>query len=233
MGTDKKAAVDVYADVGSLILRVLLREPRMEWTSLELAELSGTSVAWANHVLNALEKKGVVERLRAGGKSVSRLVEPVKLLNDWLAHYNFSRNAVYPFYIRTKKERNILIKAFEKNSVQYAATGYYAAGIISNYMGGVPEMLYVYPGRGEKLTYDEFVTHLSNQYSLLPVQKGANLILVKPYYKRGVFFGVKYCGRTMVVSPIQLYLDIYHLDQGYELISELREYFHKEGLTYV
>ncbi len=104
-----KKAVDIYADMASMVLRVLLKEPQAEWTSLELSKESRTSIAWANHVLNALEEGGVLERHRRGGKSTSLLLDPPALLKNWTLHYNFSKNIIYPFYVKSKKDKSLYI----------------------------------------------------------------------------------------------------------------------------
>src|SRR3989338_1559479 len=166
-----KRAVDIYADAANLVLRLLLKEPRRAWTSLQLARSSGTSVAWANHVLNALEKRGILERQRAGGKSWSRLLKPMELLRDWTVHYDFSKNTAHPFYVKTVQERDSLFKYFKASGIEYAATGYYAVSLLTSFVSGVPEMFYVYPSQTD-ITYDAFIMRLSNQFSLLPVQKG-------------------------------------------------------------
>ena len=227
-----KKAVDIYADAANLVLRLLLKEPQKDWTSLQLAKSSGTSTAWANHVLNALEKRGILERQRAGGKSRSKLLKPKELIRDWTTHYDFSKNVTYPFYVKTVQERNSLFKYFKASGIEYAATGYYTVSLLTGFVSGVPEMFYVYHPQKD-IMYSDLIMRLSNQFSLLPVQKGANLIIVKPYYRRGVFFDSKFFNNEKIVSPIQLYLDIYHLDQGREFIKELAGYFHKEGFYYV
>ena len=129
------------------------------------------------------------------------------------------------------QERDSLFKYFKASGIEYAATGYYAVSLLTSFVSGVPEMFYVYPSQTD-ITYDAFIMRLSNQFSLLPVQKGANLIVVEPYYRKGAFFDSKFFNKEKVVSPIQLYLDICHLDQGREFIKELAEYFHKEGFYY-
>lgn len=220
MNPTRKLALDVFADAASMVLRVLFKEPQGEWTSVLLAKQSGTSVAWVNHVLNALEEMSVVERRRAGGKSTTKLLHPGMLLKKWTDNYNFSRNELHPFYVRNENDRSALFGHFVDAKISHAATGYYAVSLLSNYVVGAPEMIYVYPS-AENCDYGEFITGLENRFSLLPVKKGANLIILKPYYRKGVFFDLKEHGGRKIVSHFQLYLDLYHADQGMEFIKEL------------
>ncbi len=220
MSVTRKIALDVFADSASVVLRLLFKEPQEEWTSVLLAKRSGTSVAWVNHVLNALEGMGVAERLRAGGNSATKLLHPGVLLKKWTDNYSFSRNELHPFYVRNEDDRRALFGHFDDAKISYAATGYYAVSLLSGYLRGAPEMIYVHPSQ-ESFEYNKFITDLENRFSLLPVKKGANLILVRPYYKKGAFFDLKEHDGQKIVSNLQLYLDLYHTDQGREFIKEL------------
>jgi hypothetical protein len=42
------------------------------------------------------------------------------------------------------------------------------------------------------------------------VKQGANVIILDPYYKNSVFYGLREVDGLLVVSDIQLYLDLYH-----------------------
>jgi len=42
------------------------------------------------------------------------------------------------------------------------------------------------------------------------VEQGANVIILDPYYKTSVFYGLQEVDGLWVVSDIQLYLDLYH-----------------------
>jgi hypothetical protein len=41
-----------------------------------------------------------------------------------------------------------------------------------------------------------------------PAEKGANVVLLRPYYKESVFFGARRIKGIEVVSDVQLYLDL-------------------------
>jgi hypothetical protein len=56
------------------------------------------------------------------------------------------------------------------------------------------------------------------------VKQGANVIILDPYYKNSVFYGLREVDGLLVVSDIQLYLDLYHYPiRGLEEAEHLYE----------
>lgn len=56
---------------------------------------------------------------------------------------------------------------------------------------------------------EEDVAFFEKELALNPAERGANLILMQPYYKNSVYYGSQIVDGLCVVSDIQLYLDLY------------------------
>ena len=56
----------------------------------------------------------------------------------------------------------------------------------------------------------EVIDELTRAFKMRPAEKGANVFLLRPYYKEFVFFGARNIKGVEVVSDVQLYLDLKH-----------------------
>jgi hypothetical protein len=85
--------LSLYSPKSAQIIHALLLKPEREWTVQELAYESKTSLGQVSSVKKLLEMNNWIASIY--GKT--KLVEPQKLLDDWLANYK-PRRKVYHFY---------------------------------------------------------------------------------------------------------------------------------------
>ena len=68
------------------------------------------------------------------------------------------------------------------------------------------------------------IDHFREILKLDEVEQGANVIILDPYYRNSVFYGLREVNGLSVVSDIQLYLDLYHYPiRGLEEAEHLYE----------
>lgn len=196
----------VFNDKATIPLRILLEDPGAWVTTREIAERGGLSLGWASHVLQQLDAEGYVERKRGGG---TKLIDPDRLVGDWLRHYTFEHNAVFPFQIREGgapkalgRLRGLQPPLFDR----YALTLEAAVALETN---DEPSDLHLYlPDLAAD--GDRALERWSEALRLRPAGHGANCFLVGPAYAHGAFFGMRRVQGLRLVSDLQLYLDLYH-----------------------
>lgn len=218
---------------GSLVLRKLLENPKKQWAGKELATELNLSSAWVNRVVGTLEFEKFIERSGAGPQDTIYLKYPKKLIEKWVQSYHFDFNKIF-LYLKLKDDPvKTLAKLSESLKFNYAVTGYRAANLIKKTTVDEIPMVYLWPSSNQSSDFKPLLMKLENIHSFLPVTKGANLILLKPYLKDVVFFGSHAIRNTHTVSPLQLYLDLSTLDRGKYIIDELEPFWKKKGMDYV
>ena len=115
---------------------------------------------------------------------------------------------------------------------QYAVTGYVAANYIKETTFNAPPMVYLYALKKSQISFNEILMKLENIHNYISVLKKANLIILQPFQKEGVFIESKRIKGVNCVSPLQLYLDLHGLDRGSFVIEELNDHWQENGLFY-
>jgi hypothetical protein len=203
----RKRPRTLFNDKATIPLRILLEDPGALMTTRSIAERGGLSLGWVSQILQQLHADGYVERERGGG---TRIVDPPRLLGDWLQQYTFEHNAVFPFRIRDDHVedtlqllRTLKPPLFER----YALT---LEGAVSALRGEhSPSQLHLYLpdlAQDKKGALDLW----SNALQLRPAGYDANCFLVAPTYTHAAFFGMHRAEGLRVVSDLQLYLDLFH-----------------------
>ena len=225
---------NLFKGDASKITRALLSNPDTVWSGRNLAKRLNLGQSWVNSILNTLEQHRALQRDKQGRDSLSKLVNPKKLLNTWQTQYNIELNQYFP-YLELKENPVQKIKTIcEKENIHYAITGYAAANLIEKTTYGIfPAMIYLWPGSKEKKDFQELLVKFENQHRLIPVRKQANLILIKPFQNDLVFFESQKRRGINMVSPLQLYLDLCSLERGSETIKALAHFWQQNGLDYV
>jgi hypothetical protein len=126
----------------------------------------------------------------------------------------------------------VLRSAQAKEGFLYALTGYAAANEIKQSTYHAAPMVYLWPKYSEKFSFDQLLRKLENVYGFIPVTNQANVIILKPTQKEAAFYQSMKIKNKPIVSPVQLFLDLFGLQRGPTLISELDAFWKEHHLEY-
>ncbi|MFQ5743787.1 MAG: hypothetical protein ACE5HV_09395 [Acidobacteriota bacterium] len=203
----QKRVRTLFHDKATIPLRILLDAPDVWLTTREIAERGSLSLGWVSQILQQLNAGGYVERKRGGG---TRLLHPRRLLQDWLAHYAFEQNEVYPFRLRgggVATALDCLRTLPESLASHYALTLQAAISALSEDTEPSELHLYLPDLHGDK---KRSLETWGERLDLRPAGLGADCFLIRPAYAHGIFFGRRRSSGLQLVSDLQLYLDLYH-----------------------
>ena len=214
---------NVFSDKATIIPRKMLQDPKREWVVRDFTSSSGVSLGMAQYVLEAMAKKGYVERVKKGPDSYTVLTNKDMLLADWLKEYQFELNTVDSYYSPDKEIIN-KIKDFLKEK-QYALTLHTGANLITSFVKTEEIFLYL------KLTdWDKDILDLRQKLELKELVRGGNFHIIRPHYKTSVFLNRQEIKGFAVVSSLQLYLDLYNFQpRGREHAEYLKELLEGKG----
>ncbi len=205
--TVRKRPRTVFNDKATIPLRILLESPGTLVTTRQIADRGGMSLGWVSQILQQLHAEGYVERRRGGG---TRIIDPPRLIGDWLREYTFEHNAVFPFRMRDAGAKDTLQRLrtlkpplFER----YALTLTAAVAALSGERRAQQLHLYLPDLAHDK---DRALEMWSDALQLRPAGYDANCFLVAPAYAHAVFFGMHRAEGLRVVSDLQIYLDLFH-----------------------
>lgn len=219
---------NVFADKAALILRAMLREPERKWVVRDFVNEFSLSIGMASEVITAMEKKGYVERFKRGAQSYTILTQGERLTEDWLKAYDFGMNRFELFYnpdLGVTKVKDF----FKRRGMEdgYAFTLHTGANFETSYVK--TSNIYVYI---DDSIFDKLLLEFRQQLDLKQLVQGGNIYLIRPYYKRGVFWGTQKIRGASIVSNLQLYLDLYHFTpRGAEHAEFLKTQLEEKGLS--
>jgi hypothetical protein len=214
---------NIFADKASFIARRMLSEQSRKWVIRDFVGESGVSIGMAHGVLEAMHKKGYIERPKRGPDSYARLIHAQDLIDQWVAEYRFEYNEIDTYY---SPDKNILskLKRYLKNK-PYALTFHSGANLTTSYVNYDQIHLYFDPADWKNELLD-----LRQQLDLKELVRGGNIHIVRPYYKKSVFYGVQTIKGYKVVSNLQLYLDLYNYHpRGQQHAEYLKKTLEEEG----
>lgn len=197
---EKRQRRDPFSDKASLILREMLKDPKRQWGIRELAERIGVDPGYVSRIAKSLTESGYA--VRAGGKL--RIRSPKEILDDWVRAYDLKRNEHHRFFFLASDVKSILRRLQEIDIPQkckYALSIQAGAGLVAPH--AVYKEVHMYVGDGEGIKY------FKKELDLKDADQGANLVLMRPYYKYSVFYNNQVVEGLRIVSDIQLYLDLY------------------------
>jgi len=189
-----------FSDKASLILREMLKDPKQLWGIRELAEKIGLDPGYVSRMAKSLSESGYAAR--ASGKLKIR--SPKEILDDWVRDYDLKRNEHHRFFILASDVKSILRRLQEINIPQkcnYALSVQAGAGLVAPH--AIYKEVHLYVSDGEEIEF------FKKELDLKDADQGANLVLMRPYYKYSVFYDSREVEGLRVVSDIQLYLDLY------------------------
>jgi len=202
----RKRPRTLFNDKATIPLRILLERPGELVTTREIAERGGLSLGWVSQILQQLHVEGYVERQRGGG---TRVIDPPRLVGEWLQQYAFEHNAVFPFRMREPAGETLqLLRTLQPPLFdRYALTLEAALAAVTG--GDSPQQLHLYLpdlAQNKKRALEVWGEALD----LRPAGYDADCFLVAPTYTHAAFFGMHRAEGLRVVSDLQLYLDLFH-----------------------
>ncbi|NWG09026.1 MAG: hypothetical protein HXX80_01720 [Nitrososphaerales archaeon] len=215
---------NIFEVKSSRIVRVLLMHPGRTWVLRELAKEARLSLGMAHYVVSSLAQMGFASRDES-----NRLIltDPYRLIRQWAASYNYlflnKFSDYYTFDMEFETFLSRLAKLPERVRDRYALTLHAATWIVAPYVRPTDFHIYIHPDIGRK----ELVA-FAESLDISPIERNGNVKLVTPY-DEGVFYGSKVIDGVRVVSPVQLYVDLFnHPGRGEEAAGKLLEKIAKE-----
>ena len=218
-----KNGKNIFADKATFILRKMLSNPGKKCVIRDFTGENGVSLGMAQGVLEAMTKKGYIERVKRGPGSFALLTNTRELVEDWITAYHFELNDIHTYY---SPDKNILpkLKDYLKDK-QYAFTLHSGANLITSFV--VTDQVYVYfsPRSWKKELLD-----LRQQLDLKELVRGGNIHIIRPFYKNSVFYNTQTIKGYRFVSNLQLYLDLYNFKpRGKEHAEYLKDRLKEKG----
>lgn len=214
---------NIFSDKATIIPRKMLQHPQREWVVRDFTGPEGVSLGMAQSVLEAMAKKGYVERVKRGPDSHTVLTNEDMLITDWLKEYEFELNTVDSYYSSDKK---VLEKAKGLlREKQYALTLHTGANLMTSFVK--TDEIYVYL---QLVDWNKEMLDLRQKLDLKELVRGGNFHIIRPYYKTSVFFNRQKIKGLALVSNLQLYLDLYHFQpRGREHAEYLKKILEEKG----
>ena len=169
--------------------RLLLTEPRKNWTGVELSARTGYSKGMTSRVLKQLEREVVVAKPY---KNRFVLVEPIRLLVLW----SCKRGMPEPVYVESSKSDAQLDAAVAKMK-GVALTQFRGAWLRAHYMRTTSYELYVPKGKVDTAAK-----------ALGKISESPQRISLLPAEDNDVFLGSERVGGLPVVSLPQNFVDL-------------------------
>lgn len=198
---------NVYADKSSLILDWLLREglSKESFSLREVAKEVEVSLGLVQRVFNILVLKGL---LRVNGIRTAKRFsfnKPKKLLESWLEHYSILKKCKIRTYRSALSGKSEWFKAIKKSELdQNVVLALHSAAEAHGYKNTNLEGLELY-------VLDPTIrAKLENTLQLDPQERGYEVLLIEPYYKKLIKQNRK-SGKEIGICPLLLtFLDLYH-----------------------
>ena len=214
---------NIFSDKASIIPRKMLKEPQKKWVVRDFNGPDGVSLGMAQSVLEAMSRKGYVERVKKGPDSYTLLTNKEMLITDWLKSYQFELNTIDSYYSTDKK---VLEKAKDLlKEKQYAFTLHTGANLMTSFVKTDEIYLYL-----QFIDWNKEMLDLRQRLDLKELVRGGNFHVIRPYYKNSIFFNKQTIKGFTVVSNLQLYLDLYHFQpRGRDHAEYLKRILEEKG----
>jgi len=198
-----REGLNPYSDKASIVLRVLMNEPERKWKIREIARVGDINPGWVSRVVDSLVERGLIEFNRQSGVVLLRGED---MLKEWADIYDWRRNRLYYYYCHALDFRGVLerVARLDLGRDGVIALGFQAGGYLVSPYATFDQVHVLIDG----ISFDSVRPDIERQLGLESRREGANLILVRPYYKRSALFGVRKRQKWWVVSDVQLYLDL-------------------------
>jgi hypothetical protein len=211
-----KAAADPFARKSSRVVRLLLTHPEQGWQVQQLAQRAGVSLGLASKVKHALLEEAYLEER----DRLFYLRDPATLLQGWAAGYRPHVKRLQLFAISRPPDTEARLGGWcRANGVAHALTQLSAAWRYSPFVRYDKSVVYIDKKVDSGTSLKSLLAHLDAR----EVDTGANCTLWVTD-DPAVFTGAREVGGVMVVSPLQLYLDLKALaGRGGDAAQEILE----------
>jgi hypothetical protein len=200
-----RQSFDPFSDRGSMIVRKLLetRPGKRIWGVRELATEAGVSPATATRVVREIEDHGV-HVARHGRSAEVRLLDAHALFAAWTRAYDWTRNPSVAFNAPMGDPTRFFRRMAQAwNGPRWALGLHAGASLVAPIATWTRAHLYVdVPDAAALIRVGEAQGW--------EVAEGGNVVLLKPWYRRSVWHGLRQAGGLPVVSSLQLALDLWH-----------------------
>lgn len=183
-----------FVGKGAMLPRIFFDQPQRIWGLGELATTASMTKAYASIILHRMLDNGYIRQEENG----YLLVNPEKMLDDWLAVYRFNRYVRRQMFAASfdtlRMGLNLVAESLNGQNVRFGFMGSSGAYLRSPYMESSIVMAYT----------GQIPDELPN---LFQVESDGNVILYIPQ-NAGFLFGGHEVDGLPVVSDVQLYLDL-------------------------
>lgn len=192
---ERRPLRSIFAPRASRILRVLLENPKESWQVQQLAGDAGVSLGLAFKVKTRLLG---LEYARERSEGIE-LAKPEDLLREWGTAYQIRKRQQMDFYAPgdPPELEAALRKYCERRKIRYALALFSGAARVAPFARYARGFAYVGGDLGD----------VAEALGWKPVPSGPNFTLLSAY-DEGVWYGVRKVGGEVVVSDVQLYLDL-------------------------
>lgn len=190
------------------MLRKMLANPKRFWTGPDLAKAVDVQRIWASRVLTTLEFEKFAEREGQGAHSKYRLANVDKLLQRWKLSYHIGHNEHHSYRVVDRDPIKLITLASKKEGFRYAITGTVAKAITAGKNCVDTPHIYIWPHSGVERDFRKILDVLEDKYDLIPTEKKANIVLLKPTTKESVFCNPAQNNTIVCVSALQVALDL-------------------------
>lgn len=191
--------LSLYQPKAERVLRVLLSHPPMPWRIQALADEAEVSIGQVFKVKELLREKTWLSEANWGAHRGVQIAKPVEVLADWAEHYRFGKHQMVLFHTLVGLDHFELdfSGVCRSLNIPCAFTSLAAAARYAPHATYQRTLAYV---KGD-------LANLQRAFDLIPVETGANVVLLIPY-DDGVFYADQQKEGVSLVSPIQTYLDL-------------------------
>ena len=211
---EKRKGRSPFSDKASLILREFFKHNNKYYGVREIAEAVGLDPGYVSRIARELENRNYM--LRKNSKLKIR--EPKVILEEWSSVYDYKKNQITSYFSLNNQPDEILnqIQKISKN-IDYALSLQAGANLLLPFSVYNEVHIYLPDMKSEEIIIQEL--------DLKKVDKGANIFLMRPYYKNSVFYDRQLVQNLWIVSDVQLYIDIYNyplrgLEQAEQILNE-------------
>lgn len=185
----------LFAPKAGRVLRVLLEDPKRSWQVQVLARQAEVSLGLAFKVKQRLLDLEYAQEDEEG----LRLIKPEELLRQWGAAYSYVKNPALDCYGSgdSRDLEQTLVDYCRANRIRYALTLFSGAARVAPFARYSRGFAYASYDAGE----------MARGLGWKPVSSGANFTILTPF-DEGLFYGARDVKGDMVVSDVQLYLDL-------------------------
>ncbi len=200
--------LDPFADRGSLVTRALLEHPPdRAWGVRELAATTGVALGTASRVLQSLEAARLVQVTRVGRAARITVPEPTAVWHAWTAAYEWTRNAAVAVAAPVGDPAAFLKRIVPAvrglfPELRVALTLHAGASLVARHATWDRVHVYV------EVDMPRDLAHVATALGWPPASEG-RVVLLRPFYRRSLWNGVRLVRRIPVVSDLQLALDLW------------------------